>query len=81
MSLLLLLLYYYYFAEIWCVGSLRIPGSHTMVKFTYVEIQDGGQPPNFFILKSLSLGSDLFTSLKFRKEFDHMTAIHHNPSR
>ena len=44
------------FAQIWCVGSLLVPEGPTIVEIHYLEIQDGGQPPNFQSLNGYNSG-------------------------
>ena len=44
------------------------------MKSTYLEIQDGGQPPNFQSLNGYNSGVHGSISLKFSTEFQHVTA-------
>jgi len=44
------------------------------MKSTYLEIQDGGRPPNFQWLNRYNSAAYRWISRKFGREFDHTTA-------
>ena len=50
------------------------PKAPQYLKSTYLEIQAGGQPPNFQSLNGYNSGVHWSISLKFSTEFQHVTA-------